>query len=199
MASIDKRANGRYLARWREYPGAPQKTRTFRRKKDAERFLGPHSRGSGPGPVPRAVGARVDESVPDLVRLQDVEIFKGKALDVWRRSDDCDRLTAEQVLAARTALDNFVAERKQIRRQRAAAAPSASTSGHMWRDRARGPVADTLPATQGPERPFSAPFRWPSPGAENFGRRHDTRFAQRARAPRARKGAQVLLDGCCGS
>ena len=44
MASIDKRANGRYLARWREYPGAPQKTRTFHRKKDAERFLD-HIRG----------------------------------------------------------------------------------------------------------------------------------------------------------
>ena len=44
MASIDKRANGRYIARWREYPGAPQKTRTFHRKKDAERFLD-HIRG----------------------------------------------------------------------------------------------------------------------------------------------------------
>src|SRR5437763_14342090 len=39
MASIDKRADGRYRARWREYPGAPQKTRHFDRKGDAERFL----------------------------------------------------------------------------------------------------------------------------------------------------------------
>jgi integrase len=39
MASIDKRPNGRYLARWREYPNAPQTTRTFRRKVDAEQFL----------------------------------------------------------------------------------------------------------------------------------------------------------------
>lgn len=39
MASIDKRANGRYRARWREYPGGPQKTRTFDRKKNAELFL----------------------------------------------------------------------------------------------------------------------------------------------------------------
>ena len=39
MASIDKRADGRYRARWREYPGAPQKTRQFTRKRDAERFL----------------------------------------------------------------------------------------------------------------------------------------------------------------
>jgi hypothetical protein len=39
MASIDKRADGRYRARWREYPGGPQKTRHFTRKGDAERFL----------------------------------------------------------------------------------------------------------------------------------------------------------------
>lgn len=39
MASIDKRPNGRYLARWREYPGGPQKTKTFRRKTDAETHL----------------------------------------------------------------------------------------------------------------------------------------------------------------
>ncbi len=28
MASIDKRPDGRYRARWREYPGGPQKTRS---------------------------------------------------------------------------------------------------------------------------------------------------------------------------
>jgi integrase len=39
MASIDKRAKGSYRARWREYPGGPQKTRQFPRKADAERFL----------------------------------------------------------------------------------------------------------------------------------------------------------------
>lgn len=39
MASIDKRGDGRYRARWREYPGGPQKTRQFVRKGDAERFL----------------------------------------------------------------------------------------------------------------------------------------------------------------
>lgn len=39
MASIDRRADGRYRARWREYPGGPQKTRHFDRKGDAERFL----------------------------------------------------------------------------------------------------------------------------------------------------------------
>jgi integrase len=38
MASIDKRPNGKYLARWREYPGGPQKTKTFARKLDAERW-----------------------------------------------------------------------------------------------------------------------------------------------------------------
>ena len=39
MASIDKRPDGRYRARWREYPGGPQKVRHFPRKGDAERFL----------------------------------------------------------------------------------------------------------------------------------------------------------------
>lgn len=39
MASIDKRPDGRYRARWREYPGGPQKTRQLVRKRDADRFL----------------------------------------------------------------------------------------------------------------------------------------------------------------
>jgi integrase len=39
VASIDRRPNGEYRARWREYPGGPQKTRQFRRKVDAQRFL----------------------------------------------------------------------------------------------------------------------------------------------------------------
>src|SRR5207248_9621020 len=36
MASIDKRPDGRYRARWR---AGPQKTRHFDRKGDADRFL----------------------------------------------------------------------------------------------------------------------------------------------------------------
>jgi hypothetical protein len=39
VASIDKRPNGRWRARWREFPNGPQKTRSFARKLDAERFL----------------------------------------------------------------------------------------------------------------------------------------------------------------
>jgi integrase len=39
LASIDKRPDGRYRARWREYPGGPQRIRQFARKGDAERFL----------------------------------------------------------------------------------------------------------------------------------------------------------------
>ncbi len=39
MASIDKRSDGKYRARWREYPGGPQKTRHFSRKIDAQSFL----------------------------------------------------------------------------------------------------------------------------------------------------------------
>jgi integrase len=38
MASISKRPNGRWRARWREYPGGPEKARDFVRKVDAERF-----------------------------------------------------------------------------------------------------------------------------------------------------------------
>jgi integrase len=39
MASIDKRPNGKWRARWREYPAGPQKTKHFTRKIDAEQFL----------------------------------------------------------------------------------------------------------------------------------------------------------------
>ena len=39
MASVDRRANGRWRARWREYPGGPQRAKHFDRKLDAERFL----------------------------------------------------------------------------------------------------------------------------------------------------------------
>jgi len=39
MASIDKRRDGRWRARWREYPGGPQRAQHFARKVDAERFL----------------------------------------------------------------------------------------------------------------------------------------------------------------
>lgn len=39
MASIDKRPNGQWRARWREYPGGPQRARHFARKVDAQQFL----------------------------------------------------------------------------------------------------------------------------------------------------------------
>jgi integrase len=39
VASIDKRPDGKWRVRWREYPGGPQRTRHFGRKVDAERFL----------------------------------------------------------------------------------------------------------------------------------------------------------------
>lgn len=39
MASIDKRSDGSYRARWREYPGGPQKTKQFSRKVDAQNWL----------------------------------------------------------------------------------------------------------------------------------------------------------------
>lgn len=39
MASIDRRPDGAYRARWREFPGGPQKAKSFARKVDAERWL----------------------------------------------------------------------------------------------------------------------------------------------------------------
>ena len=39
VASIDKRPDGTYRARWREYANGPQRTRHFERKADAQRFL----------------------------------------------------------------------------------------------------------------------------------------------------------------
>lgn len=39
MASIDKRPDGRWRARWREYPGGPQRSKHFPRKADAEQHL----------------------------------------------------------------------------------------------------------------------------------------------------------------
>jgi hypothetical protein len=39
VASIDKRPNGWYRTRSREYPGGPRKTRQFDRKGDAQQFL----------------------------------------------------------------------------------------------------------------------------------------------------------------
>jgi hypothetical protein len=39
VASTDRRPNGKWRARWREYPGGPQRAKHFGRKIDAERFL----------------------------------------------------------------------------------------------------------------------------------------------------------------
>lgn len=39
MASIDKLPSGRWRARWREHAGAPQRSRVFTRKIDAQQFL----------------------------------------------------------------------------------------------------------------------------------------------------------------
>ena len=38
MASISKRADGSYRVRWREFPGAPERSKHFSRKVDANRF-----------------------------------------------------------------------------------------------------------------------------------------------------------------
>lgn len=39
MASISKHQHGKWRARWREYPGGPEKSRNFDRKIDAQNFL----------------------------------------------------------------------------------------------------------------------------------------------------------------
>jgi len=39
VASVDRRPDGRYRARWREYPNGPQRSKTFTRKRDADLFL----------------------------------------------------------------------------------------------------------------------------------------------------------------
>ena len=39
MASVDRRPNGQWRARWQEYPGGPQKYEIFDWKVDAQRFL----------------------------------------------------------------------------------------------------------------------------------------------------------------
>jgi integrase len=39
MASVDRRPNGQWRARWREYPGGPQRAKHFPRKVDAQRYL----------------------------------------------------------------------------------------------------------------------------------------------------------------
>jgi integrase len=39
VGSVDRRPSGQYRARYREVPGGPQKTRTFARKGDAQKFL----------------------------------------------------------------------------------------------------------------------------------------------------------------
>ena len=39
MASIEPRPDGKWRARWREYPGGPQRSKHFHRKLDAEQHL----------------------------------------------------------------------------------------------------------------------------------------------------------------
>lgn len=84
MPSIDRRPNGRYRARWRETPGATQKTRTFDRKKDAERFLD-HIRGD------LARGMYIDRAGAQMP-------FREYA-EQWRAGQIHRRSTAEQAEA----------------------------------------------------------------------------------------------------
>jgi integrase len=81
MASIDKRPDGRYRARWREVPGGPQRSRQFNRKIDAQRFL--------------------DQTCGDLVRGAYVDPAAGRVTfreyaEKWRACQVHRPTTAEQ-------------------------------------------------------------------------------------------------------
>ena len=67
MGSVDKRPNGQFRARWREYPNGPQKTRQFRRKVDADRFLTEieHAKLTGTYVSPQAGQVTVEEYASD--------------------------------------------------------------------------------------------------------------------------------------
>ncbi len=60
MASIDKRPNGKWRARYRVHPGGPQRSNHFDRKTDAERFLTRIQGRSSTAPtsIQRLVGSR---------------------------------------------------------------------------------------------------------------------------------------------
>lgn len=62
MASIDRRPNGQWRARWREYPGGPQRAQHFARKVDAEQHLVKiqHDLLSGTYVTPRAAKTTVE-------------------------------------------------------------------------------------------------------------------------------------------
>src|SRR5919206_2763605 len=106
MASIDKRPDGRYRARWREYPTGPQKVRHFSRKRDAERFLDPirgdlaHGVYVDPGGgrtlfqeyaerwrVIQVHRSRTADQVETYLRLHAYPTLGGRQLGAIRRSD----------------------------------------------------------------------------------------------------------------
>jgi hypothetical protein len=80
MASVEKRPNGKWRARWREYPGAPQKVRHFDRKSDATAFLD----------IVRGGLARGDYIDPDAGRVT-FEVFADK----WAAAQDWKALSRE--------------------------------------------------------------------------------------------------------
>ena len=89
MASIDRRPDGSWRARWREYPGGPQQSRHFDRKYDAERFL--------------------DLLRGDLVRGTYVDPDAGRQLfrdfaDEWSSAQDWKATTRESWRYTRTRL-----------------------------------------------------------------------------------------------
>jgi len=109
MASVDRRPNGQWRARWREYPGGPQKYEIFDWKVDAQRFLTRvgHDLMTGSYIDPEATrrstfdghseewaAAELGVSIADLLDL---------AIDMWGRSLTAEREMRALELAGRQA------------------------------------------------------------------------------------------------
>jgi integrase len=82
MASIDKRPNGKWRARYRVHPGGPQRSKHFDRKSDAERFL------------TRIQGRVLDGSYVDPAAGR---VTFGDYADSWRKAQVHRRSTVVQV------------------------------------------------------------------------------------------------------
>lgn len=102
MASIDRRQDGHYRARWREYPGGPQKTKQFRRKKDAELFLDvirgdlAHGRYVDPtGGRTRCMEYAVQRRLGHRSAMETLDTYG----HLWPDSDDETRAVVDHVLA----------------------------------------------------------------------------------------------------
>lgn len=91
MASITKRPDGSYRVRWREYPGAPEGSKHFGRKVDAQRFADTVA-----GDIAR--GKYVDPKAGRETGAEYVERWSGA--QVWRQStrDRMDHIVDSRIV-----------------------------------------------------------------------------------------------------